>query len=80
MALKRRHVDALRLGSFDFEELFDGQPVKTFLLFKEQDIVEVVEYLHNNFPEDAYPTIPLKIADSKGGSKYVLYVGPDYEI
>ena len=58
--LKRKHLNALSLASIPYQEIFVQGESSTFLIIDKDVIVELIEFLHENYPEDK-PIIPLKM-------------------
>lgn len=69
MPLKRKHLDVLRIANLHFKELFHEGEKSDFIAIDNKDIVDTIEFLHDNFPEDR-PIIPLKIEEET----YWLYI------
>lgn len=69
MPLKRKHLDALRIANLPFKEIFHEGERSDFITIQNENIVDTIEYLHDNFPEDK-PIIPLKIE----ADHYWLYI------
>lgn len=58
--LRRKHLSALSLASLPYQEIFVQGEASTFIVVDNNNIVDVIEFLHDNFPEDK-PIIPLKM-------------------
>ena len=70
MPLRNEHLDVLRLANLPFsEEIVDLTGIR-FIGIQKENIVETIEYLHKQYPEDI-PIIPIKL---DGYDKYILYV------
>ncbi len=70
MPLKRKHLDGLKLASFDFKEEFLHCEVPIFIAVSKDNIVEMIEFLENNFVEDK-PYIPVQMI---GSNEYWFYI------
>lgn len=58
--LKRKHLDALSLASIHYKEAFVEGDTSTFIVVDNENIIDLIEFLHENYPEDK-PIIPLKM-------------------
>ena len=67
--LKRKHLSALSLASIKYKEAFVEGEHSTFLVIDKENIIDLIEFLHENFPEDR-PIIPLQIEKDE----YWLYI------
>ena len=68
--LKRKHLSALSLASIKYTEAFVEGEHSTFLVIDKENIIDLIEFLHENFPEDK-PIIPLRIENK---DEYWLYI------
>lgn len=70
MPLKEKHLDALCLADFKFENAYiNGQQGDIlFIKVREEEILDLVNFLEDNFKTDS-PFMPLRI-----DGEYYLYV------